>query len=104
MQGKLIAVVYTLRTRMDASVFVYHPRRIKTFNFDDFENSHDSFLRPEYFIDYFCENGSHGPCQALTSVLCSLFRPKTVHCSTENAYTSEITFLALVPWLYHCLS
>ena len=25
------------------------------------------------------------------------FRPKTVHCSTENAYTSEITFLALVP-------
>ena len=37
-------------------------------------------------------------CQALTSVLCLLFRPKTVHCSTKNAYTSEITFLALVPW------
>ena len=37
------------------------------------------------------------PCQAVTSVLCLLFRPKTVHCSTKNAYTSEITFLALVP-------
>ena len=24
---------------------------IKTFNFDNFENSHDSLLRPEYFID-----------------------------------------------------
>ena len=34
-----------------------------------------------------------------TSVLCLLFRPKTVHCSTKNVYTSEITFLALVPCL-----
>ena len=38
------------------------------------------------------------PCQAVTFVLCFLFRPKTVHCSTKNTYTSEITFLALVPW------
>ena len=38
------------------------------------------------------------PCQPVTSVLCFLFRPKTVHCSTKNTYTSEITFLALVPW------
>ena len=38
------------------------------------------------------------PCQAVTSVLCLLFHPKTVHCSTKNTYTSEITFLALV----HC--
>jgi len=30
--------------------------------------------------------------------LCLLFCPKTVHCSTKNAYTSEITFLALQPW------
>ena len=37
------------------------------------------------------------PCQAVTSVLCLLFRPKTVHCSTKHAYTCEITFLALVP-------
>ena len=31
------------------------------------------------------------------SGLCLLFRPKRVHCSTKDAYTSEITFLALVP-------
>ena len=36
----------------------------------------------------------------MTSVLFLLFHPKTVHCSTKNAYTSEITFLALVPWKY----
>ena len=29
---------------------------VKIINFDDFENSHKSFLWPEYFI-YFCENG-----------------------------------------------
>ena len=28
-----------------------------------------------------------------------LFRPNTIHCSTKNAYNSEITFLALVSWL-----
>ena len=37
----------------------------------------------------------------MPSVLCLLFRPKTIHCSTKNAYTSEITFLALVPWIDH---
>ena len=37
-------------------------------------------------------------CQAVTSVLCLLFHPKTVHWSTKNVYTSEITFLVLVPW------
>ena len=31
-----------------------------------------------------------------------LFRPKTIHCSKINAYTSEITFLALVPWANLC--
>ena len=38
------------------------------------------------------------PCQASTTVVCLHYRPKTGHCSTKNAYTSEITFLALVPW------
>ena len=33
----------------------------------------------------------------MTSFLCLLFPQKTVHCSTKNAYTSEITFLALHP-------
>ena len=37
------------------------------------------------------------PCQTVTSVLCLLFHPETVHCSTKNAYTTEITLLALVP-------
>ena len=32
------------------------------------------------------------------------FRPKTVHCSTKNAYTSEITFLALHPCSEQSLS
>ena len=31
----------------------------KNLIFDNFENSHNSFLKPEYFIDYFCENGFH---------------------------------------------
>ena len=35
---------------------------------------------------------------AVTSVLCLHYRPETVHCSTKDAYTSEITFLALLPW------
>ena len=40
------------------------------------------------------------PCQASTSVLCLHYRPEsqeTVHCSTKDAYTAEITFLALHP-------
>ena len=39
------------------------------------------------------------PCQASTSVLCLHKRPETVHCSTKDVYTSEITFLALHPCL-----
>ena len=31
----------------------------KIFHFDHFDNSHDSFLWLEYFIDFLCENGSH---------------------------------------------
>ena len=64
-------------------------------NFDIFDNSHNSFLWPEYFIDYLCERWI--PCQASTSVLCLHYRPVTVHCSTKDEYTSEITFLALNP-------
>ena len=71
-------------------------RKLKALNFDNFDNSHNSFLRPEYFIDFVCERWI--PCQALTSVLCLHYRPGTVHCSTKDVYTSEITFLALHPW------
>ena len=38
------------------------------------------------------------PWQALTFVLCLHYRQETVHCSTKDVYTSEITFLALHPW------
>ena len=33
------------------------------------------------------KDGSH--LQAVTSVLCLLYRPETVHCSTKDAYISE---------------
>ena len=40
----------------------------KSIKIDNFDNSHNSFLWPEYFIDFLCERWI--PCQALTSVLC----------------------------------
>ena len=38
----------------------------------------------------------------VTSVLCLHYHPETVHCSTKDAYNSEITFLTLHPW-YSCI-
>ena len=73
-------------------MFVYYPRRLKALNFENFDNSHKSFLWPEYFIDFLCERWI--PFQASASVLCLHYRPETVHCSTKDVYTSEITFLA----------
>ena len=35
---------------------------------DNFDNSRNSFLWPEYFIDFLCERWI--PCQVVTSVLC----------------------------------
>ena len=69
---------------------------VKSIKFDNFDNSHNSFLCPEYFIDFFCERLI--PCQAVTFVLCLHYRPESVHCSTKDAYTSEITFFALHLW------
>ena len=70
---------------------------VKSTKFDNFDNSHNSFLWSQYFIDFLCERWI--PCQAVTSVLCLHYRPETVHCSTKDACTSEIIFLALHPWL-----
>ena len=64
-------------------------------NFNNFDNSYNSFLWPECIIDFLCERWI--PCEASTSVLCLHYRPRQ-YCSTKNAYTSEITFLALQPW------
>ena len=94
MQGKFIAVAYTLRTHWNQ--FGKYPRRLKALNFDNFDNSHNSFLWPEYFIDFLCDRWILW--QALTSVLCLHYRPETVHCSTKDVYTSEITILALHSW------
>ena len=66
-------------------------QRLKALNFDNFDNSHNSFL----WLIFLCERWI--PCQALTSVLCLHYRPETVHCSTKDVYTSKITFLALHP-------
>ena len=52
-------------------------------NFENFDNSHNSFLWQEYFIDFFlCKRRI--PCQTVTSVLCLLYIPETVHWSAEN--------------------
>ena len=64
-------------------------------HFDNFDNSHNSFLWPEYVIDFSCARWI--PFKASTSVLCLHYRPVTVQCSTKHAYTSKITFLALNP-------
>ena len=71
MQGKLIAVAYTLRTYWN-------------------QFSLGGIWRQNRCISVPC------PCQAVTSVLCLLFRPTTVYCSTQNVNSSEITFLALL--------
>ena len=97
MQGKLIAVSYTLRTywnQFSLAEFVNKNRlisvrlvfrRLKALNFDYFDNSHNFFLWPEYFIDFLCERWI--PCYASTSVLCLHYHPETVDCSTKDAYT-----------------
>ena len=89
MQGKLIAVAYTLRTYWNqfflGGIFVNKNRcisvrlvseQVKTLNFDNFENSHDSFWWPEYFIDFLCERWI--PCQAVTFVFTLTPRDSTL--------------------------
>ena len=67
-------------------MFVYFPRRLKALNFDNFKNSHNSFLWQEYFIDFFYVKDGLDPCQASTSVLCLHYRTETVHCGKKDAY------------------
>ena len=95
MQGKLIAVAYTLCTYWNQFSL---GGICKQEYFDNYYNSHNSFLWQEYFIDFSFERWI--PCQGSTSVLCLHYRPVTVHCSLKDAYTSEITFHALNPIIY----
>ena len=60
MQWKLIAVAYTLRTYWNQ----FSLGKICKQEAFSFDNSHTSFLWPEYFIDFLCERWI--PCQALT--------------------------------------
>ena len=64
MQGKLIAVVYTLRTywhqfslggicKQECISVRLLFEEVKSIKFNNFDNSHNSFLWPEYFIDFF---------------------------------------------------
>ena len=59
MQVKLIAYsAYILKPVLSGrnfSVRLVSKRRIKTVNFENFDISHNSFLCPEYFIDFLCE-------------------------------------------------
>jgi len=66
--------------------------RLKALNFDNFDNSHNSFLWQEYFIDFLCER-CMDPMSDFDIRLCLHYRPETVHCSTKDAYSSEITFV-----------
>ena len=71
MQGKLIAVAYTLRTYWNRFSLGEKNRcisvrlvsvEVKEFKFENFDNSHNSFLWPEFFIDFLRERWI--PCQA----------------------------------------
>ena len=51
-----------MQGKLNASVFVQYPRRLKAFNFDNFENSDNSFLWSDYFIDIFVKMDSMSRC------------------------------------------
>ena len=77
---KLVLFGLYLLTRIDASVFLQYPQRIKAFHFD---NLHNSLLYSEYFIDFLCERRI--PCQAVTT----LFHPSCVYFIAQKQYTGK---------------
>ena len=70
MQGKLIAVVYTMLTYWNH----FSDEVRKALNFDNFDNSLNSFLWPEYFIDYLRERWI--PCQGFDNRLVFTLPPR----------------------------
>ena len=104
MQGKLIAVACTLRTYWNWAEFV-NKNRCMQCSFSIRVGWKHSILIILIIVSYdknissifLCERWI--PCQASTSFLGLHYRPETVHYSTKDAYTSEITFLALQPWV-----
>ena len=108
MQGKLIAFAYTLRVYIETSSvwaeFVYKKCLIVRLVSEEVKSIEILIILIIHIIVSYEQNISliflcerWNPCQAVTSVLCLHYRPETVHCSTKDAYTSEITFLALHP-------
>ena len=85
-----------LYTRIYASVFVLYSRRLKALKLIILIIHIIVSYEQNISLIFLCERWI--PCQAVTSVLCLHYRPETVHCSTKDMYTSEITFLALHPW------
>ena len=77
-------------------MFVQYPRRLKALNLIILIIHIIVFYDQNISLIFLFERWI--PCQALTSVLCLHYRPETVHCSTKDAYTSEITFFALHLW------
>ena len=106
MQGKLIAVVYTLRTHWNQFSLggICKQEWVHQCSFSirgGLQHLILIILIIHILVSYdqnislifLCERWI--PCQAVPSVLCLHYRPETAHCSTKDAYTSEITFLAL---------
>ena len=105
MQGKLTAVAYTLRKYWNQFSL---GRICKQEDIHQWYSSIRGKLKHlimliliihiivsyDQNIDFLCERWI--PCQAVTSVLCLHYRPETVHCSTKDAYTSEITIFTLL--------
>ena len=90
-----------LLTRIDPSVFVLCPRRIKAF-FENFDNSHNSFLRPEYFIDFYLKYGSHvrlghRSCVSLPPRDSALQYKRCVH--LWNKFPCIITLCQTINWV-----
>ena len=99
MPGKLIAVAYTLRTIETSSLladFVNKNRCISVRLVSE-DNSHNSFLWPEYFIDFFCERWI--PCQACITSLYIITSPylnlKTTCSKQLEGYNPKIKILTL---------
>ena len=67
----------------------------KRLNFENFDNSHNSFLWPEYFIDFYVNDGSH---VRLRHPSVFTLPPRDSTLQYKKCVKKEITFLALVPW------
>ena len=102
MQGKLIAVAYTLRTHWNQfslggilnknrciSVRLVNKEDKKHLILINLENSHNSFLWPEYFIDFLCEWWND----------VRLRHPSCVYISAQRQYTAVLKMCTLLKWL-----